>query len=83
MDSKTSYDNVEVIQQGGGRKKVRRVTIRGGKGKKSVSYYRRGKRVETVSQPIHPVHVGLILAKRFIPGLFADCKTRKMRYRRK
>lgn len=72
-----TYQNTEVVKQSGGQKTVRRVTIKNGKGKKSVTYYKKGKRVGTVVKPIHPSHVNLILAKKFIPGLFSDCKKYK------
>jgi hypothetical protein len=78
-----TYHNTEVFKQSGGRKTIRRVTIKNGKGKKSVSYYRRGRHVETVAKPLRPSDIVLILGKKFIPGLFADCDTRKKRYRRK
>jgi hypothetical protein len=77
-----TYQNTETFQQSGGRKTVRRVSIKNGKGKKTVSYYSRGKRVETVTRPIMPSDVAMILAKKFIPGLFSDCKSRKRRYRK-
>ena len=75
-----TYQNTEVIIKGGGRKTVRRVAIKNGKGKKSVTYYKRGKRVETVTKPLRPSDMALILAKKFIPGLFADCKKTRRRY---
>ena len=73
----SNYQNTEVVHQTGGRKTVRRVSIKGGKGKKSVTYYRRGKRLGSVIKPLNPAHIPLILAKKFIPGLFSDCKSRR------
>ena len=76
------YQNTEVMNQTGGKKTVRRVSIKNGRGKKSVSYYTRGRKVETVTRPIMPSDIAKILAKKFIPGLFSDCKSRKRRYRK-
>ena len=70
------------MNQTGGKKTVRRVSIKNGRGKKSVSYYTRGRKVETVTRPIMPSDIAKILAKKFIPGLFSDCKSRKRRYRK-
>lgn len=77
-----TYQNTEVMNQSGGRKTVRRVSIKKGRGKKSVTYYTRGRKVETVTKPLRPSDMALILAKKFIPGLFSDCKSRKRRYRK-
>jgi hypothetical protein len=76
------YQNTEVMNQSGGKKTVRRVSIKKGRGKKSVTYYTRGRKVETVTRPIMPSDIAKILAKKFIPGLFSDCKSRKRRYRK-
>lgn len=77
-----TYHNTEVVNQSGGRKTVRRVSIKNGKGKKSVSYYKRGKHIETVAKPLRPSDMVFILAKKFIPGLFSDCKKSRRRYRK-
>jgi len=77
-----NYENTEVQTQLGG-KIIRKVSIKNGKGYKSVSKFRNGKKVATVRKPIHTNHIKLIKEKKFIPGLFLDCtckekiKTRK------
>ena len=73
----------EEIIQGGGKKIVRKVTIRNGKGYKSVTTYHKGKKVGSVKKPIHDSHIMLIQARKFIPGLFSDCKCSKNRKTRK
>jgi len=72
------YHNTEVTQSGG-KKTVRTVSIKKGKGYKRVSKYVRGKRVATGKAPIKPAHIMDILSKKFVPGLFSDCKTRRCR----
>jgi hypothetical protein len=68
-----NYANTETKIQNGG-KIVRKVTIKRGRGIKSVTKYRKGKKPSTVKRPIHRRHVKLIKAGKFIPGLFSDCK---------
>jgi hypothetical protein len=85
MDSSNlSFKNTEIKSMPGGAKLVRKVSIKNGKGYKSVTKYRRGKKVGTVKKPIHSEHIGLISLGKFIPGLFKDCKcgekTRKKRH---
>ena len=68
-----NYKNVEVKTMKGGSKVVRKVSIKNGKGYKSVTKYRKGKKTKTVKKPIHKDHIGLIKNGKFIPGLFSDC----------
>ena len=68
-----SYKNTEPKFQSGG-KFIRKVSIKKGKGYKSVTKYRKGKKVKTVKRPIHKEHIELIKLGKFIPGLFLDCK---------
>ena len=76
-----NYQNTETkIQKGG--KTVRKVSIKKGKGYKSVTKYRKGKKVSTVKKPIHKHHIGMIQRGIFIPGLFSDCKGCKTKKRR-
>jgi hypothetical protein len=80
----TNYNNTEIKYMTGGRKIVRKVSIKNGKGYKSVTKYYKGKKVGSVKKPIHDSHVGNILNGKFITGLFSDCgcnkkKTRKIR----
>ncbi len=78
--SKFTYKNTEVKHQHGG-KLVRKVSIEGGKGYKSVTHYTGGKKVRTVKKRITKSHISEIQRGKFIPGLFSDCncKTRKAR----
>jgi hypothetical protein len=71
--SKFDYDSNEAKQMGG-TKIVRKVSIRNGKGYKSVTKYRGGKKIGTTKKHIHKDHVNLIKIGKFIPGLFSDCK---------
>ena len=76
------YQNTE-IKQMGGVKVVRKVTVKKGKGHKSITHYRKGKRIGSVKKPIHKDHVKMIKKGKFVKGLFDDCKnchkTRKVR----
>ena len=78
-----NYQNKEVKIHKGGQKTVRKVSIKNGKGYKSVTKYHKGKKIGTSKKPIHHSHIGLIKIGKFIPGLFTDCnctkKTRKHR----
>jgi len=75
------YDSTEkVIQQGG--KVIRAVSIKKGKGYKSITKYHKGKKLYTVKKPIHKSDIELIKRGKFIPGLFKDCKNCKTRRRR-
>ena len=83
MDTQNfNYENTEVKSQLGG-KIVRKVSIKNGKGYKSVTKYNKGRKMRTVRKPIHNEHIQLIKLGQFIPGLFLDCKckikTRKNR----
>lgn len=73
--SKFNYDSSET-KQIGGTKVVRKVSIRNGKGYKSLTKYRNGKKIGTTKKHIHKDHVNLIKFGKFIPGLFFDCKCR-------
>jgi len=75
MNSQSSslYSNTEIKHLNGGRKMVRKVVIRNGKGYKSISIRERGKKSKTIrrkvcSEDISKIHNGV-----FIPGLFRDC----------
>ena len=77
-----NYENTEVKTQMGG-KIVRKVSIKKGKGYKSVTKFRNGKKSSTVRKPIHVDHIILIKQRKFIPGLFSDCKCREKTKTRK
>ena len=70
----THYENVDTKKIRGG-KIVRKVSIKNGKGYKSVTKYHRGKKVGSLKKPIHKDHIQLILIRRFVPGLFSDCNS--------
>ena len=80
--SSPKYNNVE-IQNKGNAKTVRKVHIQNKKGHKSVSVYIRNKHVRTVKKPLSNDEIRKICNRKFIPGLFNDCKhvnkTRKNR----
>jgi hypothetical protein len=61
----------------GGKKLVRKVSIKKGKGYKSITNYHKGRKISTSKKPIHKSHVSLIRMGKFIPGLFADCSCEK------
>lgn len=77
-----NYDNTEVKRQMGGAKIVRKVSIKNGKGYKSVTKYHKGKKVRTIKKPIHQSHIELISLGTFIPGLFSDCKCNNRKTRK-
>jgi len=68
------------MQKGG--KIVRKVTVKKGRGYKSVTKYRKGKKVYSVKKPIHRDQLFMIKMGKFIPGLFSDCKYCKTKKRR-
>lgn len=70
---KNHYHNIEITSQYGG-KTIRKVTIKNGKGYKSITKYYKGKRISSIKKPIHKDHIELIISRKFIPGLFDDCK---------
>ena len=77
-----NYENTEVKTQMGG-KTIRKVSIKKGKGYKTVSRFRNGKKVATVRKPIHTDHIKLIKERKFIPGLFLYCTCREKTKTRK
>lgn len=78
-----NYDNTEIKTQMGGKKVVRKVSIKNGKGYKSVTKYHNGRKVVTSKKPIHKSHISLIKMGKFIPGLFEDCKCNKNKTRKR
>ena len=77
------FENTEIKKDQYGGKTVRKVSIKKGKGYKSVTKYHKGKKVGTYKKPIHKSHICLIRIGKFIPGLFSDCKCNKTRKHRK
>ena len=51
--NKFNYENTEIKTMTGGRKVVRKVSIKNGKGYKSVTKYRKGKKMDTIKKLIH------------------------------
>ncbi len=73
-----NYENIETKQLGG-MKIIRKVSVKNGKGYKSITKYRRGKKISSVKKPIHIQHMDMIKGGKFITGLFKDCKNCKTR----
>jgi len=82
MHKKYHFSSVQK-HQSGGKKTVRRVQIKNGKGHKSISYYSSGKLVKTAKKGLDNLEMEMIKMGKFIPGLFKNCssnkKTRKNR----
>jgi len=81
-----NYQNVEIKTQNGGKKLIRKVSIKNGKGYKSVTKYHKGKKLHSAKKILDNAHIQMIKLGKFIPGLFSDCsdgnckkKTRKNR----
>jgi hypothetical protein len=68
-----TYENVEVTKVGG-KKFVRKVSIKNGKGTKSVTKYHKGRHLGSVKKQIHKDHIEMISLGKFVKGLFSDCK---------
>lgn len=72
--------------QHGGKKTVRHVSIKNGKGHKKVSHYRGNKLVRTIKKSLKKSEMEMIRLGKFIPGLFRDCQVSRKksttRYRR-
>lgn len=85
LEKSFNYENKE-IKSINGFKIVRKVSIKNGKGYKSITKYKRGKKISSVKKPINLNHVHLIKGGNFIKGLFNDCKncnkTRKFKIRK-
>jgi hypothetical protein len=81
MNLKTfKYSNIQNKMHGGS-KMTHKVHIKNGKGYKSVTHIRHGKRVHHSRKALSTGEMGLIKIGQFIPGLFNDVskktKTRK------
>lgn len=80
MSSKDAFNYFSTqTHKTGGKKTVRKVIIKKGKGHKSVKYYNKGKLVSTVKRGLKSVDVALIKLGKFIPGLFKDCACKTKR----
>ena len=79
-----SYESVQT-HMAGGKIQVRNVTIKNGKGYKSVSRYCKGKCNSTVKRRLLLKDIEMIQRHQYIPALFKDCrpKNRTSRSRRR
>jgi hypothetical protein len=73
MKDKFTYESVDIIKKGKD-KTVRKVSVKNGKGYKSVSKFKNGKHVGTAKKKIMDEHISLIKGGTFIKDLFGDCK---------
>ena len=69
------YKNTEVKNTQFGGRIVRNVSIKRGKGYKSISKYHRKKHIGTVRKTLKPDEIQMIKLGKFIPGLFNNCKS--------
>ena len=76
-----NYNNVQTVSQKGG-KVVHTVSIKRGKGYKSIIKYHKGKLVSTIKKSIPKHYIEKIKNGIFIPGLFKDCKNCKTKKKR-
>ena len=68
-----SYCNTG-ISQNGGRKTIRKVSIKNGKGHKSITQYKKSKKMFSDKKPLSMIEIVTIQRGQFMPGLFSDCK---------
>jgi len=73
--NKFEYDNTEIVDNQSGGKIVRKVSIKQGKGYKSISRYHKRKHTGTIKKNLKAAEIQMIKLGKFIPGLFNDCKT--------
>jgi hypothetical protein len=69
------YNNTEVNNNQSGGKTVRKVSIKKGKGYKSISKYHKKKHIGTVRKTLKNTEIQMIKLGKFIPGLFKSCKS--------
>jgi hypothetical protein len=69
------YDNTEIVGIQSGGKIVRKVSIKNGKGYKSISRYHKRKHAGTIKKNLKTAEIQMIKLGKFIPGLFNDCKS--------
>jgi hypothetical protein len=72
-DKKFHYNNTE-IHHTGGKRVVRTVKIRKGKGHKSVKIYSHKRCIGTAKRQLTEEEIHKIHNRKFITGLFNDCK---------
>ena len=76
------YENIEIKPNQFGGKIVRKVSIKNGKGYKSISKYHKKKHTGTVRKTLKLGEIQLIKLGKFIPGLFKSCKTCSNKYKK-
>ena len=80
-----SYQSTQFAMSGG-KKLVRNVTIKNGKGHKSVERYCKGKCNSTMKRRLILKEIKMIQSNQYIPGLFKNCypkrRTSRSRHRR-
>ena len=64
------YENVEQVNTQSGGKIVRKVSIKQGKGYKSISRYHKRKHTGTIKKNLKAAEIQMIKLGKFIPGLF-------------
>ena len=70
-----NYQNIEVKKMTGGSKIVRKVSIKNGKGYKSVCLHKHGKKCHNNKKHLTKSEIQMIKMGKFIPGLFSNCKS--------
>lgn len=73
--AKFNFENKQVYHKDG-KKEVRKVSIKGGKGYKTVTTYKGGKKDWSKTKKLKRGDVMKIKQREFIPGLFKDCKNK-------
>jgi hypothetical protein len=68
-----NYNNTDMYINGA-RKTLRKVAIKNGKGHKSITQYKKNKKMFSVKKPLSMIEIVTIQRGQFIPGLFRDCK---------
>lgn len=63
-----NYHNKEKVKIAGNKTQIRTVSIKGGRGYKSIKIGSK-----TIKKPLKKQQIKKILAHKFIPGLFKDC----------
>ena len=76
------YENTEKTHYQHGGKLVRKVSIKKGKGYKSISKYHRKKHMGTVRKTLKRSEIQMIKLGKFIPGLFNNCKSCSRKHRK-
>jgi hypothetical protein len=71
---KLKYKCIETKCMPNGKKTIKKVFVNNGKGYKSVTKFKKGKRTFSIKKTICKSHMNSIHAGKFIPGLFKDCK---------